>query len=86
MIPHSVDPLQGNDFIAEKFGANFDRWYRLFRRYFACHHPYNPVPPLTSHPNWKVDPFMLHFNNVFIQAAVQPEKFSTLTFSCFIYV
>ena len=72
----SLEPLQGNDLIAEKLGSNFDRRHRQFRRYFACQHPYKPVPPTSSHPNWKVDPFMLHLNNVFIQAAVLPERLS----------
>ena len=74
--PQSLEPLQGNDLITGQFGANFDRRHRLFRKYFACQHPHKPVPPTSSHPNWKVDPFMLHLNQVFIQAAVLPEKLS----------
>ena len=49
--PQSLEPLQGNDLIAGKFGANFDRRHRLFRKYFACQHPHKPVPPTSTHPN-----------------------------------
>lgn len=74
--PQSSEPVQGNDLIATKFGTAFDRRHKQFRRYFACQHPYKPVPPSSTHPNWKVDPFLLHLNEVFIQAAVLPEKLS----------
>ena len=72
--PQSLEPLQGNDLIAGKLGNFFDRRHQQFMRYFACQHPYKPVPPTSSHTNWKVDPFMLHLNSVFIQVAVLPEK------------
>jgi len=72
----SVEPVQGNDLIANVLGNNFERRHRQFRRYFACQHPYKPVPPITTHPNWKVDPFLKHLNGVFIQAAVLPERLS----------
>ena len=74
--PNSMEPLQGNDLISSKLGSNFERRHRQFRRYFACQHPYKPVPPVSTHPNWKVDPFLHHLNLVFIQAAVLPEKLS----------
>ena len=74
--PSSIEPLQGNDLICSRLGSNFDRRHRQFRRYFACQHPYKPVPPMSTHPNWKVDPFLQHLNSVFIQAAVLPEKLS----------
>ena len=72
----TVEPVQGKDIIASTIGKFFERRHRQFRRYFACQHPYKPVPPITTHPNWKVDPFMKHLNSVFIQAAVLPEKLS----------
>ena len=74
--PQSVEPVQGNDFIANKLGKNFERRHRQFRRYFACQHPYKPVPPISSHPNWKVDPLLRQLSNICIQAAVLPEKLS----------
>ena len=64
----SVEPVQCNYLIANVLGNNFERRHRQFRRYFACQHPYKPVPPITTHPNWKVDPFLKHLNGVFIQA------------------
>ena len=74
--PQSLEPLQGNDLIASRLGQNFERRHRQFRRYFACQHPYKPVPPIKTHPNWKVNPFMRHLNNTFIQAASLPENLS----------
>ena len=44
--------------------------------HFACQHLYKLVPPITTHPNWKVDPFLKHLNGVFIQAAVLPKRLS----------
>ena len=84
--PQSFESLQGNDLIAEKFTVNFHRRHRLFRSHFDCQHPHKPVPPMSSLPNWKVDMFMLHLNNVFIQTVVLPEKLSvneqTIQFHC----
>ena len=74
--PQSVEPIQGNDLISSKIGRNFERRHRQFRRYFACQHPYKPVPPISTHPNWKVDPFLRHLNKVCIQAASLPENLS----------
>jgi len=74
--PQSLEPVQGNDLIYSKVGKNFERRHRQFRRYFACQHPYKPVPKISSHPNWKIDPLMDHLNRVCIQAAVLPEKLS----------
>ena len=74
--PQSVEPIQGNDLISSKVGRNFERRHRQFRRYFACQHPYKPVSPQRTHPNWKVDPFLCHLNKVSMQAAVLPEKLS----------
>ena len=74
--PQSSEPVQGNELIATKFEPTFDQKHKKFRRYFSCQHPYKPEPPSTTHPNWKVDPFLLHLNEVFLQAAVLPEKLS----------
>jgi hypothetical protein len=55
------EKVQGNDLIASLVGKNFDRRHKQFKRYFAIQHPYLPVPPQKTHPNWKVDPFLQHF-------------------------
>ena len=39
-----------------------------------CRHSYIPVTPTRPNLNRKIDPFMLHLNNVFIQAKVLPAK------------
>ncbi len=72
--PSSMEPLQCNDLICSRLGSNFERRHHQFRRYFACQHPYKPVPPMSTHPNCKVDPFLQHLNSVFIQAVVLPEE------------
>ena len=74
--PQSLEPLQGNDLIAGKSSTNFDRRHQLFRKYFACQHPHEPVPPTSSLPSWKVNLFVLHLNQAFLQATVPNEKLS----------
>ena len=74
--PHSIEPVQGNDLIAAKLGKKFVCCHCQFCRYSACQHPDKPIPPTTTHPNWKVDPFLKHLNGVLIQAAILPERLS----------
>ena len=71
-----IEPLQGNDLICLQIGDNFDKRHKQFKRYLAVQHPYLPVPDTNTHPNWKLDPFLKHLNQVFIQAVHLPENIS----------
>ena len=72
----SNEPIQGNDLIFRCIGDNFDKRHKQFKRYFAVQHPYLPIPDTNTHPNWKLDPFLKHLNQVFMQAIHLPEKIS----------
>ena len=72
----SIKPIQGNDLISKFIGDNFQRRYKQFKRYFAVQHPFLAVPDTRTHPNWKIDPFLKHLNEVFIQAVHLPENIS----------
>ena len=72
----SEEMVQGNDHIAQVMGKNFDRRHRQFKSYFAVQHPHMPIPSKDTHPNWKVDPFLKHVNQVSMQAMVLPEYIS----------
>jgi len=58
------------------FGTNGTARHGQFKKYFSVQHPHKPIPSKTSHPNWKVDPFLRHLNNVFMEAVDLPECLS----------
>ena len=76
MKTQNMEPLQGCDAIAEAMGPNAEHRHREFRKYFCLQHPHKPCPSKTSHPTWKVDPFLRHLNLVFLQAMKLPENLS----------
>ena len=72
----SSESMQGNDLVFRCIGENFEKRHRQFKRYFAVQHPYLPIPDTNIYPNWKLDPFLKHLNQVFIQAVHLPENIS----------
>jgi hypothetical protein len=54
----SVDPVNGNDMVVTVFGRNADKRHKMFKAYFCIQDPRKVVPPKTSHPNFKIDPFL----------------------------
>lgn len=54
-----ADPINGSDLCCNSFGPNAERRHKHFRCFFACQNPVLEVPSTKTHPNHKVDPFLL---------------------------
>ena len=70
--PQGQDPVNGNDFICASFGGNVSaskRRHRHFKSFFTSCNPRRPIPSRTTHPNWKVHPFLKHILEVSKEAA-----------------
>ncbi len=68
--------MQGNDFVFQCIGEHFEKRHRQFIRYFIVQHTYLPIPDANIYPNWKLDQFLKHLNQVFMQAVHLPENIS----------
>ena len=58
--PQSDDSVNDNDLCHEKFGSNATNRLKMFKCFFAIQDPRLNPPSKKTHPNFKVDPFMLH--------------------------
>ena len=70
--PQTEDPVNGNDFICYSFSgksATSKRRHRHFKSFFTSVNPSLPVPDRSSHPKWKVHPFLKHILQVSKDAA-----------------
>ena len=76
MKDQTEDPFQGCDEIANVMGKNVKIRAQQFRKWFCVQNPYLPTPPRESHPNWKIDPFLKHINNVSMEAVHLPQNLS----------
>ncbi len=56
--PQSVDPVNGNDMVVSMFGRNAEKRHKMFKVCFCVQDPRKIVPPKTTHPNFKIDPFL----------------------------
>ena len=54
------DPANGNDLCHDAFGSNAGKRFKMFKCFFAVQDPRLENKPKKTHPNFKVDPFMLH--------------------------
>ena len=52
------DPMNGNDFISSCLGPNAERRHTHFKRFFGVQDPLKCVLLSSTHPNWKVEPFL----------------------------
>ena len=52
------DDISGNDFIKRNLGPGAQRRLKHFKRFFAVQDPRLEVPPTSSQPNLKIDPFL----------------------------
>ena len=68
------EPIQGCDAIANAMGANVKKRAQQFKKYFSVRHPYQEIPPQSTHPNWKIDPLLKHINTVSLEAVDLPEN------------
>ena len=74
VFPQVEEPIQGNDFIASAIGKGAGKRHQQFRKWFAVQDPLKPLPNKKEFPNWKVDPFLRHLNQVSMQAVHLPEN------------
>ena len=66
--PHHMDPINGNDLCYKVFGSKGERRYKHFKTFFAVQDPLKQVPPKTTNPNWKIDPFLAWIQTVSMAA------------------
>jgi len=66
--PHHEDYVNGNDLCYQVFGKKGERRHKQFKTFFAIQDPLKLTPPKTTHPNWKVDPFLGWIQNVSMAA------------------
>ena len=59
------DPANGNDLCQDAFGSNAGERFKMFKCFFAVQDPRLENKPKKTHPNFKVDPFMLHLLQCF---------------------
>ena len=59
------DPANGNDLCHDAFGSNAGERFKMFKCFFAVQDPRLENKPKKTHPNFKVDPFMLHLLQCF---------------------
>ena len=62
------DPVNGNDFISKVFDSNANRRHKHFKCFFTLRDPRCPIPSKKTNPNYKVDEFFKHFNEVSLDA------------------
>jgi len=56
--PQSIDAINGSDLCSSVFNENAEKRHKQFKSFLAAQNPLLHVPSKTSHPNWKVDPFL----------------------------
>ena len=56
--------MNGSDLCWHVFGKNGTTKHKEFKAFFSAADPRKPVPPTTSHPNWKVDAVLKHMMRV----------------------
>ena len=71
------DPVNRNNFIYAVFDKNVVRRHKHFKFFFTLVDPRCPVPPKKQQPNYKVDEFFSHFNEVSLAAYDPGENLST---------
>ena len=58
------DPLQGSDLCSKIFGVGAETRYKQWEALVTLQCSKKPVPPKTTHPNFKVDPFLKHMQKL----------------------
>jgi len=64
------DPLQGSDLCSKIFGSNANVRHKMWKAFATLPCSTKVVPPKSSHPNFKVDPFLAHMQKVSMAAWV----------------
>jgi len=66
--PQAVDKINGNDMCYQNFGRDVSRCHNMFKNLFTIQNPLKFVSSRKSHPNFKVDPFLLWIQAVSMEA------------------
>jgi len=66
--PQAVDKINGNDMCSRIFGRDASRRHKMFKHLFTIQNPLKHIPSRKSHPNFKVDPFLLWIQAVSMDA------------------
>ena len=56
--PQSVNLINGSDLCFKVFGKNADKRHKMFKAFFTIQDPCKSIPPKSTHPNFKIDPFL----------------------------
>ncbi len=57
-VPQALDPINGSDMCFRVFGRKASKRHKEFKAFFTIQDPRKIVPPRTTHPNFKIDPFL----------------------------
>ena len=66
--PQSSDQINGNNFVSKCFDKGNILRNKEFKCFFTLRDPRIPVSPKKTYPNFKVDEFFKHFNEVSLEA------------------
>ena len=58
------DEINGNDFVFHNFGPNATQQHKQFRRFFTIQDPTKPTPKRDELPNWKLERWFRHIQQV----------------------
>ncbi len=62
------DPLQGSDLCSKVFGVSAETRHKQWKALVTLQCSKKPVPPKSTHPNFKVDPFLVHMQKASMEA------------------
>ena len=62
--PQHEDPVNGKNLCFKIFGKNGEREHKWFKTFFGVQDPKLPIPSKTTHPNFKVDRFLSHIQQI----------------------
>ena len=57
----NTDPVNGSTLFNIIFGNQGVTRHKEFKAFFGSVNLLIPTPPTSSHPNWKIEPFLKHF-------------------------
>jgi hypothetical protein len=68
LASQSFDAINGNEMCFNVFGRNASKHHKAFKAFFTIQDHRKIVPPRTTHPNFKVDPFLRWIQVVSMEA------------------
>jgi hypothetical protein len=80
-VKYHKDYVNGNDLCYKIFGKNDEKRHKHFKTFFAVQNPLKVAPPKSTHPNWKIDPFLDWIQTVFISSKPSKSSFNSVSSS-----